>query len=70
VKELTDLGIDNVLRPPKTAGRNKPARIIGEKGAASAIELCRCDISAVLVDCWEWTASLSFSGQPTGAPMR
>ncbi|AXI49954.1 MULTISPECIES: zinc-binding dehydrogenase [unclassified Sulfitobacter] len=69
VKELTDLGIDNVLSTSEAGWQDKAREIIGEKGAASAIDSVGGDISADLVDLLGLDGELVVFGTATGAPM-
>ncbi|MFT6090675.1 zinc-binding dehydrogenase [Sulfitobacter sp.] len=69
VKELTDMGIENVLSTSDADWVQKSRDIIGAAGAASAIDSVGGDISADLVELLGLDGELVVFGTATGAPM-
>ncbi|UTH44537.1 zinc-binding dehydrogenase [Loktanella salsilacus] len=70
VKELTDLGMDNVLST-STEGWQKQARtLIGKAGAVSAIDSVGGEMGAELVDLLGVNGELYVFGTATGAPLQ
>jgi NADPH:quinone reductase len=69
VKELTDMGIGNVLSTSDADWVQKARDIVGEAGAASAIDSVGGDVSADLVELLGLDGELVVFGTATGAPM-
>lgn len=69
VKELTDMGIENVLSTSDADWVQKSRDIIGAAGAASAIDSVGGDVSADLVELLGLDGELVVFGTATGAPM-
>ncbi|SFT05983.1 NADPH:quinone reductase [Sulfitobacter marinus] len=69
VKELTDMGIENVLSTSDADWVQKARDIIGAAGAASAIDSVGGEISADLVELLGLDGELVVFGTATGAPM-
>jgi NADPH2:quinone reductase len=69
VKELTYMGIENVLSTSDADWVQKSRDIIGAAGAASAIDSVGGDISADLVELLGLDGELVVFGTATGAPM-
>jgi len=69
VKELTDMGIENVLSTSDADWVQQARDIVGEAGAASAIDSVGGDVSADLVELLGLDGELVVFGTATGAPM-
>jgi NADPH2:quinone reductase len=69
VKELTDMGIENVLSTSDAYWQKKARDIVGSAGAASAIDSVGGDVSADLVELLGLDGELVVFGTATGAPM-
>jgi len=69
VAELQDLGMENVLSTSEEGWQDKARALVGEAGAASAIDSVGGDISASLVDLLGLDGELVVFGTATGAPM-
>ncbi|EEB84250.1 zinc-binding dehydrogenase [Roseobacter sp. GAI101] len=68
-KELTDMGIENVLSTSDADWQKKARDIVGAGGAVSAIDSVGGDVSADLVDLLGTDGELVVFGTATGAPM-
>jgi NADPH:quinone reductase len=68
-KELTDMGIENVLSTSDADWVQKARDIVGEAGATSAIDSVGGDVSADLVELLGLDGELVVFGTATGAPM-
>jgi len=69
VKELTDMGIENVLSTSDANWQKKARDIVGTAGAVSAIDSVGGDVSADLVELLGLDGELVVFGTATGAPM-
>ncbi|KHA50824.1 zinc-binding dehydrogenase [Sulfitobacter geojensis] len=69
VKELDDMGIDNVLSTSEDGWMDKARALIGKAGAVSAIDSVGGDLSSDLVDLLGLDGELVVFGTATGAPM-
>jgi NADPH2:quinone reductase len=69
VKELTDMGIENVLSTSDAYWQKKARDIVGNAGAVSAIDSVGGDVSADLVELLGLDGELVVFGTATGAPM-
>ncbi|WP_281992997.1 zinc-binding dehydrogenase [Sulfitobacter geojensis] len=69
VKELEDMGIDNVLSTSEDGWMDKARALIGKAGAVSAIDSVGGDLSSDLVDLLGLDGELVVFGTATGAPM-
>lgn len=69
VKELTDMGIENVLSTSDPDWLDKARALVGKTGAVSAIDSVGGDLSADLVDLLGLDGELVVFGTATGAPM-
>ncbi|MCX8228172.1 MAG: zinc-binding dehydrogenase [Sulfitobacter sp.] len=69
VKELTDMGIENVLSTSDADWQKKARDIVGNAGAVSAIDSVGGDVSADLVELLGLDGELVVFGTATGAPM-
>ncbi|WP_386629430.1 zinc-binding dehydrogenase [Sulfitobacter geojensis] len=69
VKELEDMGIDNVLSTSEDGWMDKGRALIGKAGAVSAIDSVGGDLSSDLVDLLGLDGELVVFGTATGAPM-
>ena len=69
VKELTDMGIENVLSTSDANWQKKARDIVGNAGAVSAIDSVGGDVSADLVELLGLDGELVVFGTATGAPM-
>ncbi|AJY47604.1 zinc-binding dehydrogenase [Martelella endophytica] len=67
--ELRDLGFENVLSTSESNWKDEVRSLIGEDGAASAIDSVGGDIAAALVDLLGRDGELVVFGTATGAPM-
>ncbi|MGJ8556602.1 MAG: zinc-binding dehydrogenase [Sulfitobacter geojensis] len=69
VKELEDMGIDNVLSTSEDSWMDKARALTGKAGAVSAIDSVGGDLSSDLVDLLGLDGELVVFGTATGAPM-
>ena len=69
VKELEDMGIDNVLSTSEDGWMDKARALMGKAGAVSAIDSVGGDLSSDLVDLLGLDGELVVFGTATGAPM-
>ncbi|KIN63230.1 Nuclear receptor binding factor related protein [Sulfitobacter noctilucicola] len=69
VKELEDMGIDNVLSTSEDGWMDKARALTGKAGAVSAIDSVGGDLSSDLVDLLGLDGELVVFGTATGAPM-
>lgn len=69
VKELSDMGIENVLSTSDADWQKKARDIVGDAGAVSAIDSVGGDVSSDLVDLLGLDGELVVFGTATGAPM-
>ncbi len=69
VKELKDMGIENVLSTSDADWQKKARDIVGNAGAVSAIDSVGGDVSADLVELLGLDGELVVFGTATGAPM-
>ena len=69
VKELTDMGIENVLSTSDANWQKKARDIVGNAGAVSAIDSVGGDVSADLVELLGLDGELVVFGTATGAPL-